>query len=351
MSAAKKFDLFPEEKYIQEGLKGGWITIEHVGMKHLVIDPDHFQGRFLKETQSSRKHFDMNHVRRLAAIRDMNEGRPLHPIVVFFDGKSKYYVGDGFHRVEENRLRKGPDIYAYVVKLPDWRHQATLYAAMCNQQALLPRSREDMRKAVELLFSDPECWAHWTVAEIAAHCGVGKETVDKYRKEYAIAYGLDFPRERPAPGPSRPRRKPARVGGPESPLKIAPPGIEEEPSRHVPPPLATTKTFREWLLDRRILTEAQRRHGGNLFLTGFIDRSVSRAIVLCPSREAVAVHAAIGQALLFRQDFAPELQATVVLEKVDAHAYLYSVAARCGISILSPEELVAEHEGDDDDGA
>lgn len=349
MSAAKKFEQFPEEKYIQEGLKEGWITIEYVGMKHLVIDPDHFQGRYLKETLSTRKHFDMNHVRRLAALRDMNEGRPLHPIVVFFDGKSKYYVGDGFHRAEENRLRKEPDIYAYVVKRTDWRHQATLYAAMCNQQALLPRSREDMRKAVELLFGDPECWANWSVAEIAAHCGVGKETVDKYRKEYAIAYGLDFPRERPAPGPSRVGRKPAKLGTPESPLKIAPPGIEEEPPRHAPPPLATTKTFREWLLDRRILTEAQRRHGGNLFLSGFVtDR---RAIVLCPSREPVAFHAAIGQAMLFAENFAPDLMATVVLEKVDAHAYLYSVAERCGVSILSPEELVAEHEGGDDDGA
>lgn len=184
MGAAKKIELFPDQEYIQRGLREGWITIHDLSMKALVVDPDHFQAR----VQS----INMDHVHKLSMIRDTQDGAPLAPVVTFFDGESKFYLADGFHRHRENQNRAKPSIRAYVVGVENWRHEAMLFSTMCNQEMCLERSREDIRKAVEMMFEDRECWS-WSDSRISTHCGVSPGTVSRHRYGFHVSRGVPLP--------------------------------------------------------------------------------------------------------------------------------------------------------------
>lgn len=182
-----KVEVYPEREYIAKGIKEGWVTIQLIGMKHIIIDHD-YQARVIP--------LDMAHVKLLADTRtaqiDSGQGEYLFPIVVFETPKGKYLLADGFHRHEENRLRKGVSIMAYVVKVEDYEHEARLYSAMCNRLALKQRKKEDVKKAVEMLFADPECWK-WADNKIGVHCGVGSSNVRIWRKKFSDENTVDIP--------------------------------------------------------------------------------------------------------------------------------------------------------------
>lgn len=190
MGAAKKFELAPDEVFIQETLKSGRAKLdENLSMKAIGKPDVAFQARV--------KHLDMDHVHRLSAIHDQ-DGK-LAPIVVFMaiaGATVRYILADGFHRHEVYRRKGLPAIRAYVVEcsMEEIEHEARLYAAICNRVVSLPRTKDDIRKAVEMLFVDPVCW-RWPSTRIASHCGVTAGTAMRYKKEYALRTGIDFPEE------------------------------------------------------------------------------------------------------------------------------------------------------------
>lgn len=189
MGAAKKIQLAPDEIYIQEALKDGRATIQEVSLKALGRPDVAFQARV--------KHIDMDHVHRLSLIHDQ-EGR-LSPIVVFHaveGAKQRWIVADGFHRHEVYRRKGERAIRAYVVDVPmdSIEHEARLFAAMCNQVTLLTRTPQDVRRAVDILLSDPEAW-QWSNKRIASHCGCGLGLVDRARAAHAESTGIPFPKK------------------------------------------------------------------------------------------------------------------------------------------------------------
>jgi hypothetical protein len=187
MSTAKKFELASDEVYLQEALKDGRATIMEVSMKALGTPDVAFQARV--------KHLDMDHVHRLSLIHDA-EGR-LSPVVIFratAGRKQRMILADGFHRHEVYLKKKLPAIRAYVVDVAMDRveHEARLFSAMCNQNLSLGRTKEDIRKAVELLFVDRDCW-QWTDTRIAKHCGSNRGSVTNWRLAYKERTGTELP--------------------------------------------------------------------------------------------------------------------------------------------------------------
>jgi hypothetical protein len=120
--------------------------------------------------------------RMFAYLDDMIDGHQFPPIVVYYDG-STYWLADGFHRVEAARRwsnNQGPSTIAADIR-SGTRRAAILHAVGANNDHGLRRSREDIRRAVELLLRDPE-WRQWSDSEIARYCKVDHKTVGAHRK-------------------------------------------------------------------------------------------------------------------------------------------------------------------------
>jgi len=105
---------------------------------------------------------------------------PFPPIVVFHDGE-KYWLADGFHRVNAaHRNGKFSQIPADV--RAGTRRDAILHAAGANAAHGLRRTNGDKRRAVEVLLRDPE-WSQWSNYEIAKRCAVAESSVRNIRAE------------------------------------------------------------------------------------------------------------------------------------------------------------------------
>jgi uncharacterized ParB-like nuclease family protein len=188
MSTAKKFELAPDEVYIQDALKSGKAKlVEKLSMKALGTPDVNFQARV--------KHLDMGHVHRLDEI--LKRDGKLSPIVVFMSivgAVVRYIVADGFHRHEVYQRKGSPTIRAYVIECSaeEIEHEARMFAAMCNQVTLLDRKPEDIRKAVEMLCADPAC-EQWSAQKIGDHCGVCHGTAGRWRDAYRARKGIEAP--------------------------------------------------------------------------------------------------------------------------------------------------------------
>jgi hypothetical protein len=187
MSTAKKFELAPDEVYIQEALKDGRAIIMEASMKALGTPDVTFQARV--------KHLDMDHVYRLRMIFDQ-EGR-LVPVVIFRTDDPadlRMILADGFHRHEVYRREGLTSIRAYIITVPadHLEREARLFAAMSNQITLLSRTKQDERKATEILFADPEC-LQWTARRIGDHCGVSADSAQRWRDEYLARNQISIP--------------------------------------------------------------------------------------------------------------------------------------------------------------
>ena len=104
---------------------------------------------------------------------------PFPPIVVFHDGE-KYWLADGFHRVNAaHRIGKFSQIPADVRS--GTRRDAVLHAAGANASHGLRRTNGDKRRAVDVLLRDEE-WSQWSDGEIARRCAVSDRFVASVRK-------------------------------------------------------------------------------------------------------------------------------------------------------------------------
>ena len=108
---------------------------------------------------------------------------PFPPIVVFYDGE-KYWLADGFHRVNAaHRIGKFSQIPADV--RAGTRRDAVLHAAGANASHGLRRTDGDKRRAVEVLLRDEE-WSKWSNYEIARRCAVHESYVRKVKRDLGL---------------------------------------------------------------------------------------------------------------------------------------------------------------------
>jgi hypothetical protein len=192
MGAAKRLDgNYPDKQYLDKGEREGWVTVQEISMKRIIVDPA-YQARDIPTKSPIGISVNMNHVKELAAIRNLNNGEFLAPIVVFLAPDGRFLLADGFHRHEENRQRRDKSIRAFVVKSNDHEHEARIFAAMCNQRLCLPRTKADEKKAAEILFSDPIC-LEWSDQKLADQCGVTSVTIRRWKLEYTKQRNIKIP--------------------------------------------------------------------------------------------------------------------------------------------------------------
>ncbi|ODT71621.1 MAG: hypothetical protein ABS75_07315 [Pelagibacterium sp. SCN 63-23] len=113
-----------------------------------------------------------------AIIRD---GADFPPVTVFYDGK-RYWLADGFHRLEAYRKAGALEIPAAVHQ--GTNREAVLFSVGANASHGLRRTNEDKRRAVMVLLGDNE-WSQWSDREIARQCGVGRDLVGDVRRMVA----------------------------------------------------------------------------------------------------------------------------------------------------------------------
>ncbi|MBC7164843.1 MAG: ParB N-terminal domain-containing protein [Roseovarius sp.] len=115
------------------------------------------------------------------------EGAIFPPVTVFRDAEGRYWLADGFHRLEAHKLA-GRETISADVREGD-RREAMLFAAGANSSHGLRRTQEDKREAIAALLNDPE-WRRWSDREIAKRTATSNKTVARLRREIAGG-GLD----------------------------------------------------------------------------------------------------------------------------------------------------------------
>ena len=117
-------------------------------------------------------------------MESYKKGENLPPVVLCYNSVlNKYYLADGFHRVEARKRLKYTSVSAEVFN--GTYRDAVLFSAGANASHGLRRSNADKRKAIANILSDPE-WVMWSNAEIARVTKTSSPLVQKLREE------LDF---------------------------------------------------------------------------------------------------------------------------------------------------------------
>ena len=109
----------------------------------------------------------------------MQAGVVFPPIIVFYDGE-KYWLADGFHRVEAADAAGLEEIDADVRQ--GTRREAVLFSLGANAHHGVRRTNSDKRRAVHTLLVDDE-WKAWSDRKIADTCGVSHTMVAIARRE------------------------------------------------------------------------------------------------------------------------------------------------------------------------
>jgi|SRR5882724_10328650 len=101
------------------------------------------------------------------------------PLVVFFDGRV-HWLADGFHRYHA-AIGAGLDDIACDIRNGASR-DAILFSCGANATHGVPRTSEDKRRAVMKMLNDAE-WVRWPQSDIARHCAVTREYVNRLSGE------------------------------------------------------------------------------------------------------------------------------------------------------------------------
>lgn len=107
-------------------------------------------------------------------------GAVFPPSVVFEDGAGVLWLADGFHRVAADDAMNAATTQVEVRK--GERRDAWKHALGANAEHGLPRTRDDMRRAVRMALEDPEL-GRLSNREIAAICKVSHEFVRRRRND------------------------------------------------------------------------------------------------------------------------------------------------------------------------
>ena len=134
----------------------------------------------------------------------MKAGAEFPPVVLIRDSEGQIRLADGRHRYEAAKKCCLAEINAVVLEGSE--REAILFAVGANAVHGMRRTNADKRKAVMILFQDPE-WRQWSDNEIAKRCNVSWDLVKSVREEYVRTH----PQE--AEGGKPKGRKYRRYGG------------------------------------------------------------------------------------------------------------------------------------------
>ena len=116
----------------------------------------------------------------------MLRGDQFPPVTLFFDGKT-YWLADGFHRYGAFKMcsRADPARFANIRAevRPGSRNDAIVFSAGANQKFSIPRTRSDVRKAIEMLLHF-KIWRERSDSWIAKHVGCSTKTVADVVRSY-----------------------------------------------------------------------------------------------------------------------------------------------------------------------
>ncbi|KUK95984.1 MAG: putative streptomycin biosynthesis operon possible regulatory protein [Methanothrix harundinacea] len=111
---------------------------------------------------------------------EMKSGETFPPITVFDDGDKKW-LADGWHRYLAAQ-KTGLEEINVDLRVGS-RRDALLFSISANARHGLRRTRDDKRRSIMALLSDPE-WSELSDRELAKLAGVTHPTIAKYRHEF-----------------------------------------------------------------------------------------------------------------------------------------------------------------------
>jgi hypothetical protein len=272
-----------------------------------------------------------------------------------------------------------------VVEVPMDRieYEARLFSAMCNQNLSLGRTKEDVRKAVELLFADPDCW-QWSDMRIAKHCGSNRGSVTNWRIVYKEQTGTELPETvmnasgdhcrytsearssvrgripqllvtEENSGSGRSRRKRYRTCVQNKVINL---GYDEDKAKEI------LKTIKDDMESRSVdihtiyslfvsnrLNFARINKLGIKFVRGFVGHGV--AVTSCGFTAEESVPWAVGCLMMLREMADVPVARLIVVcypEDVTGMKSSIEVASKLGVEFLTPDELIASLKSTEADG-
>lgn len=160
---------------------------------------------------------------------------PLPPIIVFGpDSRGKFFLSEGWHRLEANRRAGRADISA-TIKDGGWK-DALEHALGSNAAHGLRRTNADKRRAIELALKH---WPGWSSRAVAEKCGVDEITVRRFRcgipapETVTGRDGKQYPAHPPMRQTQVEQDQPREVVGPDE--------VYEEPGTRPEVPLRTSQ--------------------------------------------------------------------------------------------------------------
>jgi hypothetical protein len=140
---------------------------QRLALHHLTLKPE-LQARELKPSVVNKY---------LAAMR---RGEEFPPITVVRDGKDRYYLVDGHHRVAARRQLVG--IHDIAIKIIPGTFTDALWLSWgVNRDHGLPRTQESKRNAIRAALRHPK-WSKESDRAIAKHIGCDHKTVGSMRR-------------------------------------------------------------------------------------------------------------------------------------------------------------------------
>jgi hypothetical protein len=317
-------------------------------------------------------HLDMDHVKTLDDIYQVRGS--LDPVVIVHVAEEdRNILVDGFHRHEVYKRAGEGSIPAYVIT--GTVEDATEYAAMANQHAILKRTPLDVKKQIYMLMQFQQ-WVHSSDPALAAHVGVSSMTARRYRGEYYTERNIPVPKEFVSTSGVKRKRKfsddtpsinktpygryTAKVKGKRITLGTdfsqAKAMLEEITGRSVKrmARLNPVHFFGEWLPQMGIHLTPSRLLGPNYYGIGYSAHGYGRVVITARLDEPSAIYTAIGRLYALREILqrpGDRLVMVCVCYPDDGPAALVEVARRLGVELLTPEELVASIKGDGDQAA
>ena len=180
--------------------------------------------------------------------------------LIVFGDDAALWLADGFHRIEAAQRANLPTVPCEV--RPGSRRDAVLYAVGANSSHGLQRTRQDVRRAIELLLRDEE-WGKWSHVELARRVGCSDKTVGTVKR--ALMLSSEIPMiaghtvARNGTTYTQAARQPAAPatranGAPAAPAEPAPPAAPAAPAAPEPHPDPTNAPLTDdELLDLSLL--------------------------------------------------------------------------------------------------
>jgi hypothetical protein len=290
----------------------------------------------------------------------MLRGAVFKPVVVFWDGQY-YWLADGFHRwgAAKHAATINPELWGIRAEIhPGTRRDAMIFSAGANIVFSIPRTREDIEKAINMLLDDEECRG-WTDEQIRQHVGCTLVTVRKYRVLYYTEHDLPLPPRapQPAPEPTAPPPASGKVGTTRPP-RPAPVQPISPPDREFEPLSLPAEESRRQSLERKALVNfflmrgdqhfsmpsAKGNHPEILALEGLVHRHC--VCVTVRPHDPAPVASAVGRVRLLsrwqmRLGTPARPPRMIILGFPDEHAGIMRELVReDGVEFLTPQELL-----------